>query len=186
MKGKILLPGDHISSHEEAEPGENTFVEKDEVYSSIVGTLEEKEFKKDVKQVMRRLDKPFIGMEVCCIVNRTSMNKALVSCVTYNEAMGKGREMLIDAALPVTSVDKRYVEDMRREVKAGDIIFAKVDKITKTGVDISIIGDKYGLISVFCPKCRSQMASREGIFICKCGWKERRKMARFEMQQPKI
>ena len=181
MKNKILLPGEHISSQEEGEAGENTYVEKDEIYSAAAGILEDKELKKLIKH-NRKIEKPHLGMEVCCIINKTSTNKALVSCITYNEVTGNGREMVIDAALPVTAVDKRYVEDMRREVKVGDIIFAKIDKLTKTGVDISILGEKYGIISAFCPKCRAQMAQREGIFICsKCGWKERRKIAKFEM-----
>jgi exosome complex component CSL4 len=88
--------------------------------------------------------------------------------------------MGITAVLPVTGLGKKeYVRDLRDEVKIGDIIKAKVSKITKTGVDISIAGPESGFLCVFCPKCRNRMDLKDINFICNaCEWKERRKTPR--------
>lgn len=174
-KKKIVLPGDHLISNEEAEPSENCYSEKDEIYSSAFGETEIIDMKAKVK-APKTLKSPIQGATVYCMVSRTSTNKALVSCIYESEAEGKGREIVFDAALPVSSIQRDHLRSIRDAVKVGDIIKARIDKVTKTGVDVSIMGSDYGLVAVFCPKCRNRMKQGGNRFLCSCGWFEIRKV----------
>lgn len=176
-QNKLVLPGEHLLSAEEAEPGRNTFVDGDEIYSAAIGVPESREGVIRVEGKGVNLIKPYVGMDVYCVITRTSPNKAIASCMPVEEAEGKKRCVEITAVLPVTGIRRGYVDDIRSEVKIGDVIKAKISKITPTGVDISIFGAGYGLIAVFCPRCRTRMDLKDSIFICSsCEWKEKRKI----------
>ena len=84
--------------------------------------------------------------------------------------------MLFRSVLPVTAIRSEYVEDLRNEIKVGDIIKAKINKKTKTGFEISISEEGFGVVKAFCPKCREPMHLKSDLFICNCGWKERKKL----------
>jgi len=177
-KKKLVLPGDHIASYEEGEPGENCYAENDEVYASAFGESESLEGKAVVKMKGRTLEQPHVGMEVYCVIIKTSLNKAVAGCIPVSEAEGQGRGVEIEAVLPVTAIRRDYVRDIRTEVKIGDIIKARIQKITKSGIDITVMGTPYGVVRAFCPRCRTAMDVNSGIFLCgACGWKERRKIA---------
>jgi len=184
-KRKLVLPGDHLSSCEEAEPGENAYMESDEVYSAAVGEDVRAEGKAAVKFKGRVLQQPHVGMEMYCVVTRASMNKAVAGCVPVSEAEQGGRGVEIEAVLPVTAIRREYVADLRHEVKIGDILKARVQKVLPTGIELSMMGPEYGLVRVFCPRCRSAMEMKDRIFICSCGWKERRKIAHEKEDVPK-
>ena len=176
---KLVFPGDHISSYEEAEPGDNCYAENDEVYSASFGRPSTRDGKAEIERKGRRIERPVVGMEVYGIVIRCSPNKAIVGCIESKEAEQGVRGLSFDAVLPVTGVRRGYVADLRYEIKIGDIIKAKVNRITKTGVEISIFASPYGCVKVFCPKDRHEMDLKGGTFICSnCGWKERRKLPR--------
>jgi exosome complex component CSL4 len=178
-KNKLVIPGEHLLSCEEAEPGQNTFTENDEIFSASFGDEKLVGGIVSVTRKGKNLLRPYVGMEVYCLIVKTTPNKAIAECLPVSEAEGKERSVEITAVLPVTGIRKGYVDSIRDEVKIGDIIKAKISKITKTGVDISIFPPQYGLIACFCPRCRTRMDVKDKIFICSnCDWKERRKIPR--------
>lgn len=175
---KLVLPGEHISSYEEAEPGENSYAENDEIYSSAIGESATVEGKAVVKHKGRLLERPKVGMDVYCVITKTSLNKAVAGCIPASEVEGRGRGLEVEAVLPVTAIRRGYVPDIRQEVKIGDIIKARVESVDRTGVEISLFPPPYGVVAIFCPRCRRAMDLKGEIFICSdCGWKERRKVA---------
>jgi exosome complex component CSL4 len=177
-KKRLVLPGEHVSSYEEAEPGENCYAENDEVYASAMGESVTEEGKAVVKSKGRTLETPRVGMDVYCVITKTSLNKAIAGCIPASEVEGRGRGLETEAVLPVTAIRRGYVTDIRHEVKIGDIIKARVQSIEKTGIELSIFPPEYGVVAVFCPRCRHGMDLKDEIFICSgCGWKERRKIA---------
>ncbi|MBI5227775.1 exosome complex RNA-binding protein Csl4 [Candidatus Micrarchaeota archaeon] len=175
---RLVLPGDHLSSYEEAEPGENSYGELDEVYSCAVGQFEEAGGKAAVKSPGRVLEKPRVGMEVYCVVKRTSPSKALLLCMPAAEVEGKGRGLSFDAALPVNGIKNAYVKEVSDEVRIGDIIRAKVRAITSKGVDVSTVSVDCGVVHAFCVRCRNPLAAVGSGYACgECGNKEQRKSA---------
>lgn len=185
MEKKLVLPGDHLSSAEEAEPGENTYSEKDEVYSAAAGEDASQVGRAAVRTRGRLLQQPSVGMSVYGVVIKASLNKAVVGCISATEVEGEGRGVQFDAVLPVTAIRRDYVRDIRDEVKIGDIIKARIDTVERTGYEISLKSPDCGVVVAFCPKCRRRMDLAERIFICgSCGWKERRKLPLKEGETP--
>jgi len=185
MEKKLVLPGDHLSSAEEAEAGENTYVQNDEIYSASAGEDASSAGQALVKAKNRTIELPHVGMSVYGLVIKASPNKAIAGCMTIAEAEGGKRGVEIEAVLPVTAIRGGYVRDLRDEVKIGDIIKAKIKKKEKTGFEISIAEHDCGVMVAFCPKDRTRMEIKDRIFICpRCSWKERRKLPLKEGEAP--
>jgi exosome complex component CSL4 len=172
---KVVLPGTHLASALEYESGENTYIEEDDIYSAGVGTLEEGDKTLAIK-TSRRVVRSEVGDEVYCIVRKTNSTKAFVDCINAQSADNNKSSSNIPAVLPVTEIRRSHVRDLRDEVKTGDIIRAKICKMQKDMIDVSVFGPQYGVLIAFCSKCRARMHLKEDTFICsKCHWKERRK-----------
>ena len=185
MEKKLVLPGDYLSSAEEAEPGENTYSENDEVYSAAVGENATSPGHALVKTRGRKLKAANIGDVVYCLVSKVTPNKAIGSCVAASEVEGTERGVSFDGVLPVTAIKPQYVREVRDEVRIGDIIKVKIQKITKSGTDISMLDHDCGVVCAFCPRCRQKMALREKVFICGgCGWKDYKKLPLAEGETP--
>ena len=181
MGRRLVLPGDHLSSAEEAEPGQNTYSEKDEIFSATMGEDQSAPGLATVRAKSRDLKLPAVGMEVYGVVAKASPNKAVAGCIPVSEVEGQGRGVEVFAVLPVMAIRRGYVNDLRDEVKIGDIIRARIRSVEKTGVEITMLPVECGIIACFCPRCRRRMDLHDTLFICgSCGWKERRKLPGME------
>ncbi|MBN1170195.1 exosome complex RNA-binding protein Csl4 [Candidatus Micrarchaeota archaeon] len=145
-KKKLVLPGDYLMSCEEAVSGENTYTKNDEIYSSVFGTEDVAEGTVSVSRKGKMITQPSVGMDVYCLVGRTSNTKAVCTCISVNEIEGRERSFEMMAILPVNAIRKGYVNDLRDEIKIGDILKAKISKITKTGIDLTLMGPDNGVI----------------------------------------
>ncbi len=173
---KLVFPGDHVSSAEEAEAGESTYEEKDEIFSSTVGEIVSTSGTAAVKSKAVVARYPKEGSDVYCIIVRSSPNNALAECIPAEGADNEHyRGLEMDGVLSVRSIRGGFVRDLRDEVKIGDIIKARVERIENGRAELTIAPPGYGVIRAFCPKCRSAMALKDQVFICSCGWTERRK-----------
>ncbi len=177
MSRRLVLPGDHLTSAEEAEPGQNTYTEGDEVFSATMGEDESEPGRATVRSKTRNLPSPEIGMEVYGVVIKSSPNKAIIGCIPVSEAEGQGRGLETEAVIPVTAVRRGYVNDMRDEVKIGDIVRAKIKSVEKTGLEATLQPKECGIVACFCPRDRTRMDLHDTLFVCPaCNWKERRKL----------
>ncbi|MBU0591460.1 exosome complex RNA-binding protein Csl4 [Candidatus Micrarchaeota archaeon] len=174
---KLVFPGDYLFSCEEIESGDNTYVNNDDIFSAVVGENEISSGKISVKKD-RHFTQPKVGMEVYCIVIKTMPMKAIAVCIPIKQAEVLGSSMEFTSVLHVRELGKKgFVEDLRHEVKIGDIIRAQIVGLSETDIDISIKGPQYGFLAVFCPRCRKRMDLKGAVFICStCEWKENRKI----------
>ncbi len=178
MTKRLVLPGDHLSSYEEAEPGENCYGENDEVYSFALGQFGTISGKAAVISEGRTLEKPRVGLDVYCVVKKTSPTKAMLLCMPKAEIDGKGRGLSFDAVLPVNGIKNAYVKELADEIRIGDVIRAKVRAITSKGVDVSTVAPECGVVHAFCIRCRSSLSLEGANYTCsECGNKEHRKTA---------
>lgn len=175
---KLVLPGEFIAGAEEAMPGKNTYSENDEIYSSACGELKEHEKEVVVEQKKERQAEPFIGMELVCMVRRTSPTKAFLDCIPADGIDRPGSRIDISAVLPVQNIKREHVREVKDELRIGDMIKAKITKIERGDVDVSIFGPQYGVIKAFCTVCRKEMVLKEGTLMCThCERKESRKLS---------
>jgi exosome complex component CSL4 len=176
---KVVLPGEYIAGAEEVVPGENTYSENDEVYSSAFGEVRERERRVEVAwDKTRHMAQVKVGLELYCMVRKVSSNKAFLDCTPVADADKSGSAIEVSAVLPVTAIRNSYVRDMRDEVRTGDVIKARIAKIERSGVDVSVNAPDCGVIKAYCTACRSGMDLKNGSLICSnCGRKESRKMS---------
>jgi len=174
---KLVFPGELISSAEEAEAGSNSYMDKDDIYSSAVGIVEKSEGVATVRSSAKRLAAPGPDMDVYCVVVKTSPNTAICECMLVKEAEDpKFRSTEFSGVLSAARIKRSFVPDLRSEVKIGDVIKARIERFEKGRAELTMSPEGYGLIKAFCPKCRSAMDIKEGVFICpSCAWKEYRK-----------
>lgn len=174
---KLVAPGEHLASCEEFVQGSNTFTEKDDIYAAAFGELES--FGRMVQ--VHTNTKTFMpiseGTEAYCIVREITATKAFLSCAPILKENERSFPSF-DAVLPVSEVRQGYVEQVRDEVRIGDILKAKVIKIDKQqNIDVSIAEQGYGVIRAFCSRCRSNMIIKDGRLTCTaCGRVESRKL----------
>lgn len=145
-KKKLVLPGEHLLSAEEAEAGANTFTDKDEIFSASFGEEELSDGKVSIKRSGKSLIRPYEDMEVYCMVMKTTDTKAICACIASSELESKQRSMEMTAVLPVRNLKRGYVNKVEDIVRIGDIIRAKISKVTKTGIDINMVGRDLGVV----------------------------------------
>ncbi len=145
-KKKLVLPGEHLLSAEEAEAGSNTFTENDEIYSASFGEEVVSDGKVSIQRKGKNLVRPHVDMDVYCMVMKTTDTKAICSCISANQFESKERSMAVTAVLPVRNLKRGYVNKVEDIVRIGDIIKAQISKVTKTGIDINMVGRDLGVV----------------------------------------
>jgi len=175
---KVVLPGQYLAGAEELIPGENTYSENDEIYSSSLGEVREQDRKVGVAGKVRHIAQVQMGMELYCMVRKVSSTKAFLDCTPVEDADKSGSAMEVSAVLPVTNIRGGYVRDMHDAVRTGDIIRARISKIEHGSVDVSIASPALGVLKAYCSGCRNGMDLKNGALICSnCGRKEQRKLS---------
>jgi exosome complex RNA-binding protein Csl4 len=145
-KKKLVLPGEHLLSAEEAEAGANTFTDKDEIYSAAFGEEVVSDGKVSIQRSGKQIVKPHVDMDVYCMVTKTTDTKAICVCISAKQLESNARSMEMTAVLPVRNLKKGYVNKVEDIIRIGDIIRAKISKVTKTGIDINMVGRDLGVI----------------------------------------
>jgi exosome complex component CSL4 len=174
---KLVLPGDHIGGAMEVVPGVNAYEENDEVYSLASGELVENDREVDVK-TKEKIREPAVGMDVYCIVRKMSATKAFLDCIPAKELDMSGSSIEISAVLPVANIKHERVREVRDELRVGDVLKAKIHKMSRDDVDVSIYGNEYGVVKAFCSFCRNVMVLNGDSLICNnCESKEYRKLS---------
>ena len=84
-------------------------------------------------------------------------------------------------AIHISQAKKDYLEKLSDAFRIGDIIQAKVVKITGDNVDLGTVDDDCGVLKAMCTRCRDYMhtTKRENELQCNtCNKKEKRKVSK--------
>jgi exosome complex component CSL4 len=171
---KILLPGDHVGPGEVYEASASTYVDKDEVYASTMGELEEgaRGLKTHVKKL--QLER---GSVVYGIVINVFDNFAIV--VLAPEKSPEGKFAGVDEGkILVKFASKEYTRSMRDAFKIGDIVRAKITEIDGDTAMLTTAFPEYGVIKAFCSRDKTPLVKEGRDLVCPmCKGRERRKLA---------
>jgi exosome complex component CSL4 len=181
QKQKIVLPGEFITVEEEFEAGRNAYEDKDgKVFSAKIGVTEfdEKNRNVSVKEAKRKCIPIDFGT---IVIGRVILVKDSVVIISIGEAEKNGEKRIpvhSNAQLLVSNVSRDYVKSLRNEFRIGDIVKAKVVKVTKHSIDLTTSFPEFGVIKAFCTKCRNalQLFGRQ-LKCTKCGAVEKRKIS---------
>ena len=173
-KSKILLPGDHVGPGEIYSESSSTYVDKDEVYASTVGVLDENE--RGLKTRFKKFQ-PTKGSIVYGIVLHVFESIAIIGIVPEKSDEGKyaGPD---EGKILVKNASREFTRSMRDAMRVGDIVRAKVTGFEGDSMMLSTAFPEYGVIKAFCSRDRAPLERADRDLVCPvCKYKERRKIA---------
>jgi exosome complex component CSL4 len=162
------MPGEEIGTEEEYLPGENTYIKDGKIKSSCFGELHIDSKRRATVIPYKEVAKFKIGDIVYARVDEILESLAFLSI--ENEV-----GLTAFGILLISEIKQGFVKSIRDELRIGDIIKAKIKKITPFSIELTLKERGLGVVKAFCSNCRAQMVYKSGIFVCeKCGNKERR------------
>ncbi len=179
MDKKVVLPGEELSTAEEFEEGENTFQERDSIYSDSLGKAEfdaenyvvNVEKKKNVK-----LFHP--GTKVYGKVTSIRKNSVRIKILEAYDGKEPRVFMKSHASIMISMISKDYVKDLRSCYRIGDIIAAEVEDVKPYGINLRTDKPELGVVRAYCAKCRAPMHLSNGKLMCTaCGGIGTRKLS---------
>lgn len=183
---EVAMPGDHLGIEEEVLGDQQTYSEKGDVYSAVMGEkkLDGMELHIHPKKTVRILQ---VGDEVMGRVEDVYDSIALIVISPgYTEprrAIGSSY-----AYLRISEISKgRYIENFRECLRIGDIVKAKVLDIQPLGTHLTLTEPGLGVVKAFCSQCRQPLQENGRILTCTyCGNKETRKLASVAEEPPSL
>jgi len=173
-KQKIIFPGEELATEEEYSAGENTFVRKGKIKSKTVGYAQADETSKEMNVKGKSIPTLEYGDVV---VGKIMLVKESSATVEMLHAENDKKIAGINVAqLPVRNVANEYVHELKKMVKIGDIIKAKIASINPYAIDLTTKGKGLGVIKAYCTNCRTEMQYNNSKLMClACGSVEDRK-----------
>jgi len=179
MTEKLVLPGEFLSTEEEYVPGKNAYECEGEVCSGSTGHVEINSKTREIGvKPIKQMQALKVGSIVYGRVTLVKENSLTISLCQPPE----GAKQIIGqsgAMLPVRNVSRDYVESLRDCFKIGDIIKARITKLTPQAIDVSTNEPELGVVKAFCSRCREPLHIFDRSLRClSCGNSEPRKIAR--------
>jgi len=179
-KQKIVLPGEELTTEEEYAAGTNTFAQKGMIRSKTMGVVEFDDTNKEVKVRGKSVQEIKQGDIVLGQITLVKESTVVVELLAAEG--GKRITGVKTAQLPVRNVSTEYISELKKTMKIGDIIRAKVVMSTPLAIDIATNETGLGVTHAFCSNCRKELTFSGGKMMClNCGNVEDRKW--FEIEQ---
>ncbi|MFA6268980.1 MAG: exosome complex RNA-binding protein Csl4 [archaeon] len=179
-KQKMILPGENITTEEEYASGKNTFAANGVIKSKIIGTATFDDTKKEVSvkgKGIRPIRMGDIVTGKVTLVKESTVVLELLSAENGKKILG-----VKTAQLPVRNVSTEYVSELRKTMRIGDIVRAKITMASPLAIDLATNEKGLGVIKAYCSNCRQEMQySNEKLMCLACGNTEERKW--FEAEQ---
>ena len=179
MDKKIVLPGEFLSTEEEFMPGKNAFESDGNLYSGSLGSVESDSKTKEISvKPSVPISKVKPGSIVYGRVSLVKDNSVSIDLCPDPESEERQIVCPTSAMLPVRSVSRDYVENMRACFRVGDLVRARVMKLIPNGIDVETNQPDLGVIKAFCTRCRKPMQIFGRNLRClSCGNSETRKIS---------
>lgn len=178
--GDFVIPGDFLATAEEFVPGDGAYEEGGKIYSSCTGVVLVDVRTKHIS-VFSRTPGPPALKRGDVVIGRVEEVRDQGASVYIGVLRGReDRELPLPnmGTIHVSQVHTRYVEDLHRQFKPGDIVRARILNARREPVQLSTAGDSLGVIVAACSRCRALLEREDSKLRClECGNVESRKLA---------
>jgi|GEM_PF-358509 len=183
QKQKIILPGESITTEEEYSAGKNTYSDKGIIRATAIGEAVLDDTKKEARVSGKRVEKLRQGD---IVIGKVMLVKESTAVIELLSAEGGKKIMGVKTAqLPIRNVSTEYVAELRKAVRIGDIVRARVELSTPMAIDLLTSEKGLGVIKAYCSNCRKEMQYSSDKLMClACGNSEERKWYEAE-QKPR-
>lgn len=177
----FVLPGDLLGVSEEFIPGYGAYEEGGKVYSSLAG-IAHLDFEGKRAYVDPLTDVPPFPKEgdtVICQVTGMRDKIAMVEIIALKKNPERSMAVSPMARIYISQTSKRYVKDLSREFRVGDLVRAKVVNGEKSPIELSTVEDGLGVIKGYCSRCNHALEkkSKSALKCPHCENVESRKIA---------
>ncbi len=178
---QIVMPGDKLGIIEQYLPGEGTYDDNGEIKSSVLGNVKINQKMKvisvesDAKPALLKVGDVVYGQITDIKPQRANVK---IDCIKDN---ARPLALPYMGAIHISQAKKDYLEKLSDAFRIGDIIQAKVVKITGDNVDLGTVDDDCGVLKAMCTRCRDYMhtTKKQNELQCNtCNKKEKRKISK--------
>ena len=175
---EVTVPGEKLGSIEEGEAGEGTYEENGTIRAQVIGKggLDFKDRIFRVAPLKEEVPIPKVDEDVIARVVSVQNTLATLEIIRAGDRV-LGRTFT--GLLYHKRLSRAFVKNLRSYLKPGDIIRGKVT-YNGSPIQISTIGNRYGVILANCSKCGYglERANKPNLLMCQnCGWRETRLIA---------
>ena len=178
--GDLVFPGDFLAVSEQFLPGVGVFDDNGFIKSATPGNVIINHENKEISVVSKSTGP--VLLEINDLVFGQVLDirgqRALIDIQSKKDC-NRSFALPYKAAIHVSQVKKGYLDRLSDAMRIGDIMVAKVIKVTGNNVDLSIIDSDLGIVKAMCTKCRNYLKQTEGnkLYCKNCDRKEIRKVA---------
>jgi len=171
---RIIVPGEQIATEEEYMAGKNTYVKNGKIISRTLGTLNIDENTKEASVKGKTVEELTYGD---IVTGKVLMVKESSAVIELLSAEGNKQILGIKTAqLPIRNISNEYVTELKKIIKIGDIIRAKIVMSSPLAIDLNTKEKGLGVIKAYCSNCRKEMSFNNNQMVClDCGSIEDRK-----------
>ena len=178
---QIVMPGDKLGIIEQYLPGEGTYDDNGEIKSSVLGNVKINQKMKvisvesDAKPALLKVGDVVYGQITDIKPQRANVK---IDCIKDN---ARPLALPYMGAIHISQAKKDYLEKLSDAFRIGDIVQAKVVKITGDNVDLGTVDDDCGVLKAMCTRCRDYMhtTKKQNELQCNtCNKKEKRKISK--------
>ena len=177
---QIVMPGDKLGIIEQYFPGEGPYDDNGDIKSTVLGNVKINQRQKiisvesDAKPALLKVGDTVYGQVTDVKSQRVAVN---IDCIKDN---GRPLALPYMGAIHISKAKKNYIEKLTDAFRIGDIIQAKVVKVSGDNVDLSTTTKECGVLKAMCTRCRDYMhqTQRKNELECNtCKKKEKRKVS---------
>jgi exosome complex component CSL4 len=178
---QIVMPGDKLGIIEQYLPGEGTYDDNGEIKSSVLGNVKINQKMKvisvesDAKPALLKVGDVVYGQITDIKPQRANVK---IDCIKDN---ARPLALPYMGAIHISQAKKDYLEKLSDAFRIGDIVQAKVVKLTGDNVDLGTVDDDCGVLKAMCTRCRDYMhtTKKQNELQCNsCNKKEKRKISK--------
>ena len=178
---KIVMPGDKLGIIEQYLPGEGTYDDDGDIKSLVFGNVKINQKMKvisvvsDAKPALLKVGDVIYGQITDLKPQRANVK---IECIKDN---ARPLALPYMGAIHISQAKKDYLEKLSDAFRIGDIIQAKVVKVTGDNVDLGSTDDDCGVLKAMCTRCRDYMHTTQKadeVQCNSCNKKEKRKVSK--------
>ena len=175
---KIVMPGEILGTAEEYIAGEGTIEEKGNIISVSTGALEIDEDRMSINvKYLGEWPKLDVGVEVYGQIINLFEEFAIVEVLKMDNIKRDIIEGTQMGALHISQISNDFVDSIRKTIRIGDIVRAKVIQANPT-LRLGIQDIHCGVVSGHCINCRGILIKKDEDLYCEeCDHVEYRKFA---------
>ncbi|MEE8168622.1 MAG: exosome complex RNA-binding protein Csl4 [Candidatus Hydrothermarchaeales archaeon] len=176
---EFVFPGRELGFSEEFIAGDGTYEEDGKIYANITGSLVVDPEERKISVAPKTSTIPIIKNGDLVIGNIVDV-KQQFAIVDILKLKGIDRALpgSLSGSIHISQVRDSYVSDLSKEIRAGDVVLAKVVNTSSVSIQLATMGKELGVLRAFCYSCNRPVVKLDDKLKCEnCGRIEERKLS---------